>query len=198
MLRPFNEPECPVHSLLSNTDICPSFALQSEGQSEGEGLLVSSEFRNQRERLSSARWVLEPKFNVLLDDHWFRFVEHWTGCCHMCVLHGWQHSQEVLWLSLFCWEPTVCRFSLPPSSMNHIIYLFNKTLTKQSVLLKWAAEGPGLTENLQTVGLIWKTNQFQAGKLFLIPVCPIFIHPVSSGSHSWPWCCFWCGSWRIG
>lgn len=31
---------------------------QSEGKSKGEGLLVSSEFRNQRQRFSSAWWVL--------------------------------------------------------------------------------------------------------------------------------------------
>lgn len=37
------------------------FVLQSEGQSEGEGLLFPTELRNQRKRLSSAWWVFKSR-----------------------------------------------------------------------------------------------------------------------------------------
>lgn len=64
------------------------FALQSEGQSKGKGLLLPTEFRNQRKRVSSAWWVQKSTF----------LLHHIYGHLNSCELKCTQ-----MWLKLKMW-----------------------------------------------------------------------------------------------
>lgn len=102
-LGPLHPDTCLISKLFRSISlsVCLLF-LQSEGQSEGEGLLVSPEFGIQREKFSSARWVLEPKAFMFCNDaavEQFRQSDYCSTCFLWCGRWKANRIRSQVWSS---------------------------------------------------------------------------------------------------